>query len=291
MDFPLLEPIKEPPEVSLYRQKDIQLGKVKFHWAQAGKGPTLLLIHGWTNNWQGWIPLSEILKKKYQVIMPDMPGFGDSYSPNKKYTIPMQAYWIGEFIKKKKLKPDAIVGLSMGSFVAAYFCQQYPQFSQNCILVGPVFKSSKNPALSKLLQKTLEFSQNHQKTQSFIHSLVSRRLYAYLVSKYINMYKFNRFLVDSYGLIGKQKMTKEAFIQMGVSAAKMDMEKILAKTRLPKLLVWGQADKLTNPQKAVAILEQAKIDFQWREIPQAGHVVSLEKPRAVAKEIRNFLKA
>jgi pimeloyl-ACP methyl ester carboxylesterase len=289
MDFPLLEPVKEPPEVKHYQQRDIFLGKTSYHYAQAGKGKTLLLIHGWSNNWQGWIPLSEHLKKKYNVVMPDMPGFGDSFSPGLKYTVPMQAYWIRQFINKKKLKPQAIIGLSMGSFVAAYFCQKYPQLAKKCVLIGPVLKSTKNPRLTHTIQKLFDFAQNSETSQSMLRQIAARRLYAYFISKYINMYKFNRFLVDSYGLIGKQKMTKEGFVQMGVSAAQMNMEKLITEITLPLLLIWGKADKLTNPKKALEILKNNNLVCASCIIPQAGHVVSLEKPAQVAEAIEKFL--
>ena len=320
--FFLFDEIKEPDDIKLFEQFDTQIGKLKIHWAQAGppdgeasKGKTIILIHGWTNNWQGWIPVAKLLTDHYRVVMVDLPGYGDSLAPKPEYTavapaplynlvriyklnakyntshytLEKQADWLADFCHHERIKPIAVIGMSMGTFVASVFAQRHPDLAKSVILIGPVLKTSHSPRLAQAFQKTLELVNGHQFGENLVKQLVSRRLYAYLVAKYINMYRFNRFLIDAYGLIGKQKMTKEAFIQMGISAGKCSIEDTLAGIKSPLLLIWGKADKLTNPQIGQAILKNKGIKFDQVVIPQAGHIVNLEKPKAVAEAIKKFL--
>ena len=52
-----------------------------FHVARAGRGRPLLLLHGWPEFWLTWAPVMARLSDRYQVIAPDLRGFGDSDKP------------------------------------------------------------------------------------------------------------------------------------------------------------------------------------------------------------------
>ncbi len=51
------------------------------HVAQCGKGPPLLLLHGWPEFWATWEPMFERLADRYRLIAPDFRGFGESGTP------------------------------------------------------------------------------------------------------------------------------------------------------------------------------------------------------------------
>ena len=51
------------------------------HIAEAGKGPPLLLLHGWPEFWATWEPMFERLADRYRLIAPDFRGFGESGNP------------------------------------------------------------------------------------------------------------------------------------------------------------------------------------------------------------------
>ena len=52
-----------------------------FHVARTGKGPPLLLLHGWPEFWLTWEPVMARLADRYSVFAPDLRGFGDSDKP------------------------------------------------------------------------------------------------------------------------------------------------------------------------------------------------------------------
>jgi pimeloyl-ACP methyl ester carboxylesterase len=53
-----------------------------FHLVQTGKGPPLLLLHGWPEFWLTWEPVMARLAGRHRVIAPDLRGFGDSDKPS-----------------------------------------------------------------------------------------------------------------------------------------------------------------------------------------------------------------
>ena len=48
----------------------------KFDVSTMGKGPKLVLIHGWGSNSNIWIPITQKLSKMYKVYLVDIPGYG-----------------------------------------------------------------------------------------------------------------------------------------------------------------------------------------------------------------------
>src|SRR4051812_27237802 len=59
----------------------IQLTQQKMFYESVGKGPTLLLMHGWLQIGRDLLPLAKELAADYRVILPDLPGYGRSVPP------------------------------------------------------------------------------------------------------------------------------------------------------------------------------------------------------------------
>ena len=57
------------------------LGDVMLHYVTAGKGPPIVLLHGWPQTWWEWRHIIPELSKDYTVIAPDLRGLGDSSRP------------------------------------------------------------------------------------------------------------------------------------------------------------------------------------------------------------------
>ena len=61
---------------------------VKLHYLTAGRGPALILLHGYAETSRMWRPIIPILAKRFTVIAPDLPGIGDSAIPANLYDRP-----------------------------------------------------------------------------------------------------------------------------------------------------------------------------------------------------------
>lgn len=57
------------------------LGDVRLHYVTAGRGPAVVLLHGWPQTWFMWRDVIPGLAEQYQVIAPDLRGLGDSSRP------------------------------------------------------------------------------------------------------------------------------------------------------------------------------------------------------------------
>lgn len=277
-----------PKDKSHYSTFSKEINGVKINFARVGRGPILVFVHGWANNWEGWKPVIPDLKNKFSLYLLDLPGFGDSDSLPE-YSVLVLSDWLYKFTRLLPQKPKALVALSLGTLIAAETLKNHPETAASMILIGPPLKSGRRGWVAKTLRYSFWFLKNIKIGERALKKIVETRLAAYAVSKYVNMYRFNRFLVDAYGLIGKKKMRKEAFTQMGISGAVYDLKSVLEKTPVRTLLLYGREDKISSPKDAQKELLPKNTNLACVDIPEAGHVVAWEKPREVAAEIKKFL--
>jgi pimeloyl-ACP methyl ester carboxylesterase len=110
----------------------------KLHYAEAGngQGPTLLLLHGYTDSWQSFRLVIPLLAQTGRVVALDLRGHGDSSAPHGDYSITRMAQDVAAFMDRLGLGIVTLVGHSMGSFVARRVIRDYPDLIDRLVLVG-----------------------------------------------------------------------------------------------------------------------------------------------------------
>lgn len=101
---------------------------LRLHYVRGGKGPTVVLLHGWGSTWYMWRHVLSVLADKYDVIAPDIRGLGDSGVPQKPtsgYDKKTVAKDIAQLLDKLGVKEAHIVGHDHGAATAFAFCAQY----------------------------------------------------------------------------------------------------------------------------------------------------------------------
>ncbi len=68
-----------------FNHADADLGEVRLHYVTMGKGPAIVLLHGWPQTWYMWRDVMPALAAHYRVIAPDLRGLGDSSRPTGGY--------------------------------------------------------------------------------------------------------------------------------------------------------------------------------------------------------------
>lgn len=100
-------------------------------------GPPLLLLHGSHGDWRHWADNLPALARHHRVIVPDMPGFGESSSlPDSPGPTDLAAA-LAEFIDTLALPPLTLVGFSFGCLIATTLAQVAPQHIGRLMLVHP----------------------------------------------------------------------------------------------------------------------------------------------------------
>ena len=112
---------------------------------------------------------------------------------------------------------------------------------------------------------------------------------AHFLSRYLMMYRYNKKVVEEYGITGKAKMRIDAFIQMGISACRIKPAEMVMQIPLPTLLLVGDKDKFAS----INFIENSVLPTAKRTLlnvnPDAGHAAPWEKPREISEAITQFI--
>lgn len=153
-----------------YAQDKSAKGEVKWatldgnriHYMNYGKGDeALVLIHGWTQNIDGWRDQIDEFAKRYHVIAIDLPGHGKSDKPQFRneavpkdqpgtpfiYSMDLFASAIDAVMRDAKVKRAVLVGHSMGTPVARQFYRKYPQKTLAIVIVDGSLRPFANKAM------------------------------------------------------------------------------------------------------------------------------------------------
>ncbi len=107
-------------------------------WGPKGQGTPLVLLHGGTGSWMHWIRNVEALSRDMMVVVPDLPGSGDSASPQPPFSAESIAAMLLQGLDQiiGAQTHFSIGGFSMGGLIAGYLAQQGGSRVDTLVLVG-----------------------------------------------------------------------------------------------------------------------------------------------------------
>ncbi|MCA9392259.1 alpha/beta hydrolase [candidate division WWE3 bacterium] len=268
--------------------KEVIVNNTPIRYVQTGNGPSLVLLHGLTNNWYGWGAMIPYLEKDFTLIMPDLPGYGMS-GDLEEYSLEIQGEYIVEFINQLPEFPAAVMGVSMGSLLTAEVAKHIGSKLRSVILVSPLIKKGRTTYLTKGMEYIMRALNTTSYTTELLKYVVGTRRMAYALSKHLNMYEFNKELVDEYGIEGKKQMRAKTYPEMSISVSRYDLVHTLKDYPYQTLMIYGKHDRASRPNYAREILEASNPNISCVEIDRGGHWVSVEQPEKVAKQIVKHL--
>lgn len=111
-------------------------GGIALHYVTAGKGPPLVLIHGFPQTWHQWRHVIERLADRFTIVAPDLRGIGASPGPASGYDKHSLASDVRAIVERVcGDSPALVVGHDMGSFVAFAYALRYRTLVRGLMLV------------------------------------------------------------------------------------------------------------------------------------------------------------
>jgi pimeloyl-ACP methyl ester carboxylesterase len=240
---------------------------VKIHYEVHGRGPTLLLSHGYSSTCRMWDGQVAALKDGYQVIVWDMRGHGESDYP-KDPALYSEGLTIGDMralLDVVGADKAIVAGLSLGGYMSLAFHASHPDRVRALMLfdTGPGFK--KDEARAKWNETA------HKRAADFD----ARGLAALNSSDEVKLVRHR----DARGLAGAAR---------GMLAQKTDrVIQSLDGIKVPTLVLVGAND--TNFLAATDYMA-AKIKGATKVvIPDAGHAANLHQPARFNQAVEAFL--
>jgi 2-hydroxy-6-oxonona-2,4-dienedioate hydrolase len=225
--------------------------------ARAEELPIVLLIHGLVVASTYMVPTAEQLAPFCRVYVPDLPGYGKSYKPDKILGLSELADALAEWMDALALQKAHFVGNSFGCQIIAEFAVRHSQRIDHLVLQGPTV----DPTARSLRSQFFRLLINSPREQ---HSM-------------------GRIMLEDYRAAGLRR------IRDTIKLALQDrIEDKLPLIKAPTLVVRGEKDPVVPQswaEKVTVLLPHGKLQI----IPNAGHTINYSMPAQFAAVILPFL--
>ena len=131
--FPAMAQSQPDPNAIASRFAEVE--GIKLHYLTAGHGPTVILLHGYTQTSRMWRPLILKLAEKFTVIAPDLPGIGDSDIPKDGLDMKTAAIRVHALAKSLGVTKTRVVGHDIGLMVAYAYAAQFPSEVEKLVVM------------------------------------------------------------------------------------------------------------------------------------------------------------
>ena len=290
MAFPALcQTFAFPPD---FKISEIPANGTTIHVRAGGRGPAVVLLHGYGETGDMWAPMAADLARDYTVVVPDLRGIGLSAKPANGFDKKNQAGDVASVLDALKLDKAALVTHDIGNMVGYAFAALHPERVTRFVIIdapvpgiGPWEDVLKNPLLWHFRFGGPDMER-----------LVAGRERIYL-DRFWNEFSANpsRFseaarahYAELYALPGAMHSGFAQFAAFDQDA--IDNKALLAKGKLTMPMLALGGEKSFGTQMA-AIMRFAASNVTEGVIPDSGHWIMEENPAATIVAVRGFLDA
>src|SRR4029077_8841359 len=132
---PVVRNIAQPPTNRTIAVRTASAGGVKLQYLTAGRGPAVVLLHGYAETSRMWRPLMPRLAEHFTVIAPDLPGIGGSDIPRDGLDMTHAAVRIHDLVQGLGIQRAVVVGHDIGLMVAYAYAAQFPAETDKLVLM------------------------------------------------------------------------------------------------------------------------------------------------------------
>jgi pimeloyl-ACP methyl ester carboxylesterase len=239
-------------------------------------------LHGYTGSKDNWLSFAPYLTKDYHVVIPDIPGYGESSMIEKdSYNLSNQMPRLHKFVQAIELKKFHIAGNSMGGQFAGTYAVLYPD---EIISVGLFDATGVRYSGDSLVKQMIEGGENQFAIKD--SNDMQRMRAFFFVNPPSFPYPINKLMLKTY-LTNRQFYEKEA---KEIFPDFYSLEKDLPNIKAPTLILWGDKDKIVDIS-SVPVFEKGLQNHKTVIIKDCGHVPLMEKPEETATQYIDFIKS
>ena len=245
---------------------------ISIAYERHGEGQPLMLVHGYPLDHSIWQQILPLLQNDFDVLLPDLRGFGESQVVEKKLLMDDFAADLLGLLDALKINKAFIAGHSMGGYAALAFARTYPERISGLGLVAS--QASADTPETK--------AGRYKQAQAILANGVNETAEAMPVKLTANL-KLQTWIK---GLILRQK-TQGLVGALGAMAERLDSTPYLSGFDFPFVVIHGLADGMIPVERARAI-KAAVPHVQLTEIPNAGHMLMMEDPQKTAEALKGL---
>jgi pimeloyl-ACP methyl ester carboxylesterase len=245
--------------------------------------PAVVLLHCFTCSIRWWEPVARDLAADHRVIRVDLLGHGGSDKPKDGYSMESQARLVKRALDRLRIRRATVAGHSMGGAVATALAEHSPERLDGVVIVdsNPTRGTGKLPLSARIgFWPVIGEALNRVVPDSSVENELGDAFAP-------------GFDPPGYALEDFRQLTYSAYDKSAAEGGDFRDERSLADrlraTRLPVLVVLGSEDQIVDVDASLA--EYRRIPrARIRELPGVGHSPPVERPRALARLMRDFIR-
>lgn len=256
----------------------------------AGEGRPMVLLHGLGATKLSLLPIVRPLAERHRVIVPDLPGHGESPKPRVEYTPQFYESVVSKLIGRLDDGPAILIGNSMGGRIALEVAMRKPERVAGLILLDsavPGFRWSWILQFMRVVPSEVaavpipirrQLVLNAQRQLFAVPERLPPTAYEAGADEFVRVYRSFRARMALFSSLRGLVAPSPAFWQK------------LKRIRVPTLVVWGAEDRLV-PSRLGSRLAGEIPSSELHILPSVGHVPQFEVPDVTTDLILGFLEA
>lgn len=247
----------------------LNINGIELAYVRRGKGSPLVLLHGYPLDHHIWDAVTPLLENEFDLILPDLRGFGQSTTVETPYTLDDFAADIAGLLDGLGIQKAALAGHSMGGYIALAFANRYLErvsglgmVASQAVADSPDKKEGRYKSAAEIAEKG---------TQGVVEAMTPK------------LTPNNE--VQSSVRESMKKQNPAAFVgALKAMAERIDTTSLLNKFQFPVVLVHGDKDDLISIDRAREvrnIIPHAHLV----ELAGVGHLPMMEAPKQTAEAL------
>lgn len=251
----------------------VDINGVQIAYNRKGTGKPLVLVHGYPLDHTIWDEVLPLLENEFDVILPDLRGFGGSDIVEVQYKISDMAADIASLLDALGIEKTAIAGHSMGGYISLAFARAYPDrvaglglIASQALADSAEGKAGRYKAASEIMKSGVGSIAKafppkltpDERVQAYLQELITKQSPA--------------------GLAGALKAMAE----------RDDSSPILSSFEFPVSIVHGELDELISIHRAQEV-RGAISHAVLTELSGVGHMPMMEDPHSTASALKKLL--
>ena len=259
---------------------------VKIHYASLGKGPLMVMIHGFPDFWYTWRDQMAELSSQYQTVAIDQRGYNLSGKPKgvDNYDMALLVGDVAAVIKQLGREKAIIVGHDWGGAVAWQFAIHLPQTTEKLIILNLPHPRG----LRRELVNNPQQQKNSQYARNFQQEGAHLKLTAEGLSAWVKDPQAKQKYIEAFRRSDFEAMLNYYKKNYPRGASGEDPSP-LVKVKAPVLMIHGLNDQALLPGALNNTWEWLENDLTLVTIPGAGHFVQQDASDLVTRSMKMWL--
>jgi pimeloyl-ACP methyl ester carboxylesterase len=278
------------PFPSGFHSQDIETNGTTLHVRTGGRGPAVVLLHGFADTGDMWAPAAAALAQNHTVIVPDLRGMGLSAHPDTGYTKKNQALDIAGVMDALKVPSADLVTHDIGNMVGYALVAQFPSRITKWVVIDAPLPGIGN--WEEIKQNPLLWHFNFRGPD--VERLVAGRERIYLDRFYNELSadpaKIEEATRQHYAeLYARPHAMHDAFEQFAAfNQDALDNKELSAKGKLT-MPIYGVGGEKSFGAGQAELMKVVATNVTMGIVPASGHWIMEEIPKATTKMIVDFL--